>query len=811
MKKSKTQTFKQKKKLQQAILLHRKGNLEQAGKQYGDILKKDPHQPEALHCLGVICYQTGKFSQAIILIQQAIDINSENPFYHNNLGLCFAAACTFDKAITCYEKAIILDPSYFEAHYNLGTAFYAAGVFEKAVVFFEKAVHIQPENLAACTNLAASLNETGAYDRSVAVCEKALKTGPETIELLNNLGNALKNSGKAHKAVACFKKCLQQHPKNAQILCNLANALYDAGKSSESIEWFEKAIAANPSYGEAYNDMGVVFRGLRMEKKAAACFEKALELKPDDARALHNIGNLYKDAEMPGKAETYYKKAISKDPGLYKTHINLGIVLQEQNRCKEALSCYENAVQLKPDAGKPYSHMVHLLRENCNWDLLKPYEDKLTQLTQYALNTNKKPDEMPFLNLTRCQDPGLNLKVAAAWSRDIKRKVSHVDSDFTFHGKKEKDKLTIGYLSNNFKNHPTSHLVGGIFNLHDRNRFNVNCYSYGKDDNSYYRKKIQKECDRFVDIFENSHLEAARRIFNDGVDILVDLAGFMKGCRTEICALKPSPIQVRWLGMAGTSGADFYDYIILDPVVVPDSQMHHYSETLVHMPDCYQVNSSMPVIGSSVQREDVDLPEKAFVFCCFCSSYKIEPGLFDIWMTILKKTPESVLWLLKGNAHIVDHLTCRAESKGIDPGRLVFADKLKKEDHLARLRMADLFLDTQTVNGAATTSDALWAGVPVITIKGNHFASRMSSGILNAIGLNELSVCDAKTYQDMAIDFGNNPHKLDRLKQNLKRNIKTLPLFNASLFIKNMEKAYENMWDVFIRDKNKKMIRVSDL
>ncbi len=810
MKKQKSQSVILQKKLHKAILLHQKGNLDQARKQYAAILKKKPRQPDALHYLGVICYQTGELSKAVTLIQQAVDINPENPFYHNNLGLSFAGANAIDNAVSSYEKAILLDPGYFEAQYNLGTALYAKGEFKKAATCFENAVHIQPENPAAYSNLTASLNKTGDYDRSIEICEKALRQGPETIELLNNLGNALKNTGKAHKAVACFRKCLQLNPKNAEIFCNLANALYDTGKADKAIECFKKAIAVNPEYGDAYNDMGVVYRDLRMENEAAACYQKVLKLKPDDPMGLHNLGNLYKDAEMPERAEEYYKKAIWKNPGLFETHINLGIVLQEQKRHKEAFKCYENAVQIKPDSGKPYSHMVHLLRDSCDWEKLNHYDNKLTQLTEDALNINKKPDEMPFLNLTRNQNPDLNLKVAAAWSSHIKQKMAHLGSVFTFNGKKEKEKLTIGYLSNNFKDHPTSHLVGGIFKLHDRNRFYVNCYSYGKKDSSHYRIKIQKECDQFVDIFEGSHLEAAKRIFNDGVDILVDLAGFMKGCRTEICALKPAPIQVRWLGMAGTSGADFYDYIILDTVVVPDSQSRYYSETIVHMPDCYQVNSSMPVVDKPIERKDVDLPENAFVFCCFCSSYKIEPSLFDVWMNILKITPNSVLWLLKGNSQVVENLIHRAKQKGIAPDRLIFADKLKKEDHMARLRLADLFLDTTTVNGAATTSDALWAGVPGLTVKGKHFASRMSSGILKAVDLDELSVRDLKTYGEMAVYLGNNPNEIDRIKQKLASNIKTKPLFDAPLFVRNLEKAYEKMWDVFVKDENKKLIRVHE-
>jgi protein O-GlcNAc transferase len=371
-------------------------------------------------------------------------------------------------------------------------------------------------------------------------------------------------------------------------------------------------------------------------------------------------------------------------------------------------------------------------------------------------------------------------------------------------------KITIGYLSNNFKNHPTAQLIRGIFKLHDRNRFNVFCYSFGENDRSSYREEIRRDCDRFVDIIEMGHVEAARRIHEDGVDVLVDLCGFTQGHRLSIAALRPAPLQVRWLGMAGTCGVDFFDYLITDEIVTPPDATSCYSETFVFMPHCYQVNHAHHKIADIAwTREDLNLPIRGPVYCCFCTHYKIDPDLFDSWMNILKRVPGSVLWLLGGGADVQKNLRRSAETRGVDSQRIVFAPKLSKSEHLARLRMADLALDTHIVNGAITTSDALYAGVPVVTCRGTHFASRMASSILHAVSLDELVADDRSRYEMIAIRLGKDPSALTSLKARLCRNIFSQPLFDTRGFVRSMEQAYTEMWNRHRQGRPKRIIRAS--
>jgi len=369
----------------------------------------------------------------------------------------------------------------------------------------------------------------------------------------------------------------------------------------------------------------------------------------------------------------------------------------------------------------------------------------------------------------------------------------------------------VGYLSNNFKNHPTAHLIQGMFRHHNREKFDVFCYSYGEDDKSSYREKIKTECDRFIDVRTLSHAEAAKRIYDDQVDILVDLVGYMKANRLCIPALRPAPVQARWLGMAGTTGADFFDYLITDSIVTPQDHAPFYSETLVYMPHCYQINDNTRAIPNrDLKKADLGLPEDGFIFCSFNTRYKFDPVMFSCWMTILKQVPESVLWVLGGSKTAEKNLRQEAESRGVSCDRLVFAKKLPKDDHMARLCLADLALDTRIVNGAITTSDALWSGVPVLALQGSHFASRMSSSILSAVGLTEMVTHSLHDYEALAVRLANQPDKLYMTRQRLVKNRLTAPLFDTPRFVRDLEKVFKQMWGIYFSGDSPRPIKVQE-
>ena len=420
---------------------------------------------------------------------------------------------------------------------------------------------------------------------------------------------------------------------------------------------------------------------------------------------------------------------------------------------------------------------------------------------------------MPFVSISRSADPARNFAIAQSRSKGIAQGVSDIRKGLSFvFERSPRNKIRVGYSSNDFRNHPVAHLIAGLFELHDRDEFEVFAYSYGPDDSSSFRRRIEQSCDRFVDIRDFSHIDAARRIFEDKIDILVDLMGYTKNHRMQISALKPAPILTVYLGFPGTTGADFFDYILTDRLVTPEDHVKYYSEHVVHLPHCYLLNDHKAEISDKpISRRDVGLPEDAFVFCSFSQTYKIEPVMWEVWMGILRSVPGSVLWLSRGNETAQRNLKRQAGARGVDPDRIVFAEVLpKKPQHLARLRLADLFLDTRIYNAHATASDVLWAELPMITLQGSHFASRVASSILTAIGLPELITHDLDEYEALALRLARNPGELAAVGKKLSRNRLAEPLFDTPRFARNLESAYRQMWALYQDGNEPRQIEVAD-
>jgi protein O-GlcNAc transferase len=423
---------------------------------------------------------------------------------------------------------------------------------------------------------------------------------------------------------------------------------------------------------------------------------------------------------------------------------------------------------------------------------------------------------MPFLTFSLSDDPAYNYRVAKSWSDEISTQVRDwaeqsqtAVSASVSNQRQKKSRIIIGYLSADFKNHATAHLMLSLFGIHDRSGFKIIAFSYGNNDHSGYRKKIERDCDEFIDLYSLNDTAAARAINNAEVDILVEMKGYTDGNRLAICAHRPAPIQVAWLGFPGTTGADFLDYIITDPIVTPMAHARHFSEKFVYMPHTYQVNDChQKIAAANFSRQEFGLPQAGFIFCSFNEPYKIEPEMFEVWMNVLNKVPGSILWLLKKDRATEQNLKNEAGLRGVAAQRLIFADKLSKDRHLARLQLADLYLDTRIVNGHTTTSDALWAGVPVLTLQGKHFASRVSASLLTAVGLPELITSRLSDYEELTVHLATDPDKLMRIQEKLAQNRLTEPLFDTAKFTENLEKAYKMMWQIYLSGEAPRQIEV---
>ena len=698
------------------------------------------------------------------------------------------------------------------AELKKSVAFHRAGNLEKAATGYRGILEINPAHPDALHLLGMVASQKGDFQKAVRLIREAICEFPNSDIYANNLGNALARQNRIEEAVDAYREALRINPESVQAMNNLATNLKELGRVQEALDYFKRALAIDPQTAELHNNMGNALTEIGQLDAAVACFRKAIELKSDYAIAYNNLGSALKLKHCFEEAIDSYSRAVQADPDYAEAYNNLGETLADGGYPDEALVFFEKSFALKPGFSLAASNLRYALTRICKWDRLADLDRGLDQNSTVALFEGRRPPEDPFLNLVRHENPEWNYKIAAAWSHAIVKRVSHSISGFDFNDRMDKKKkLVIGYLAGNFHDHPMAHLITRLLALHDRKNFTVYCFSSGCDDGSDCRRRIVRNCDRFVDIRDLDHAAAAKSIHDARVDILVDLMGHTKGNRLEIAAQRPAPIQVRYLGMAGTTGAAFFDYLIADAVVIPETHFPYYSEKIVYMPHCYQVNDGEQASASQqIHRTDVGLPEQGFVFCSFNQPYKIDASVYGAWMRILRSVPDSVLWLQSNNSAAEENLRQAALHLHVEEDRIVFAKRVSKPQHLCRLKLADLALDTRMVSGAATTSDALWAGVPVLALKGNHFASRMSASILGAIGLPQMVARSLADYEELAIKLAMHGDKLDRLREQLVHNRKSTPLFDTGMFARHLESAYLQMWKRFLDVQQPRPFAVED-
>jgi predicted O-linked N-acetylglucosamine transferase (SPINDLY family) len=674
--------------------------------------------------------------------------------------------------------------------------FHKEGKLFKAKEIYQSILDREPQHPDALHLLGMLVAQQGEYEDAIKFVRKAIAQFPNSEVLYNNLGNILYKAGRLEEAKDAYQKSKKLHPDSFVAYNNLGINFRRLGKPLESIKFFKKALEIRPDSAEVYSDLGNVFSELNQFSSAIDCYEKAIKIKPGFAKAYNNMGSVLVHQDRYAEAIDYYCKAVENDLNYAEAFNNIGAAITDMGKPEEAIKFFQKALELKPESEIFLTNLYDTKRRTCDWQELDVLDNKLDAHACRSLETGTRSVEPPFLNLLRHDDLSFNYSIARSWSLDISRRMSAIKTDFDFRDRKKDQKtITLGYFSSNFRDHAMAHLMAGLFERHDRHRYRVFAYSNGENDGSDFRKRIEKGCDKFVDIRHQDHLKAAQTIYRDKVDILIDLMGYTKGGRMEIAALRPAPVQVRYMGMAGTTGSDFFDYLIADQTVVPVDHQGYYSEQLVYLPDCYQINDDQQKIANvQFNRKTLGLPEADVVFCSFNQPGKLDPVIFSAWMDILRAVPQSVLWLLAGSKAGEQNLLKEAEKLGIEARRLVFAGKLSKPEHLARLQLADLALDTRMVSGAATTSDALWAGVPVVTLQGRHFSSRMSASILKAAGLSTLITSDLHEYVNLSVALAKEKERLERIKSFIHTKVRKSSPFNSDDTAKQLDQSYEIMW-----------------
>jgi protein O-GlcNAc transferase len=642
---------------------------------------------------------------------------------------------------------------------------------------------------------AVTLHQQGHLADAERLYRQILAIAPQHFDALQLLGAIKIQQGHDAEGADLIAQALRINPNSARALLNLGFALLHLNRDDEAAASFGNALALNPVYVQAFYGRGAALAKLQRPQDALADFDRALGLRPDYADALIQRGHVLFDLNNYEQALTSYDRAVAVAPGNAEALNGRGAALHQLKRSEEALASFERVLAIEPDHPHAFGGALGSAMTSCDWPKRAKLEGELE-----ARITRGKSMVHPFLLLSCSDDPSLALQCAKKFVHD---RIPARPQPLWNGTVRPRDHIRIAYLSADFHEHPTAYLISELLERHDRAHFEVIGISFGPDDGSATRARIAAALDRFYDVRSKSDREIAVLLDELTVDIAIDLKGLTADCRPGILAHRPAPIAVSYLGFPGTMGADFIDYVIADETVLPFHQQPFFSEKIVHLPDCYQINDSLRSIAKSAPvRREAGLPEHAFVFCCFNNNHKIAAPVFDIWMRILRKIEGGVLWLLRADAVAERNLRREAAARGIDPARLVFADRVDLPEHLARHRLADLFLDTLPFNAHTTASDALWAGLPLLTCRGKSFQGRVAASLLQAIGLPELATDRLEDYEAMAVKLASEPPLLASLREKLGEHRRTHPLFDTDRFRRHIEAAYVTMWESSQRGEN---------
>jgi len=772
------------------------GRLKEAEEALERVVSLDPRHAAAAFQLGRVMRSCGRKADAVMAFQRCLDVDPKNLEAHLMLGIALREHNRHAEAEMALRDALELRPNHPPFLLELANALSGQGQPTAAMQALRAAIAADPAYALAHYNLGNLLREAGQLDEAVAAYEAAIRYKADYAESFYNLGVTLQKRGDSDRAIAAYRRAAELRPGHAGTFFNLGNELRNCNRLDEAIAAYHRAVAVKPGYAEANYNLGNLLRQLKRFDEAATAYRACLRAKPGYALATISLGRILRAQQKSAEAEQLYTEALRREPNDTNLLERLADVLRDQGKSGAAHLVYERILALQPDHAEALAGFVHLKASLCDWRNRDADFEQLMRVTQRQIAAGERTALSSFATLSRPLTPGIQLSVAHTWAEETKRLASEDKRllKFTFE-RPSKDRIRVAYVSSDFYNHATSHLIQGLFSRHDRSGFEIYAVSHGKNDGSSYRKRIEADSDRFIDVAAMTDRDAAQSIYDAGVDILVDLNGYTQNHRLGISALRPAPVIMTYLGFPGSSGADFIDYAIVDKIVVLRSEERFYSEKLVYLPNCYQVNDrEQPIDTAPIRRADCRLPEEGFVFCCFNNNYKLEPFIFDIWMRILKKVPGSVLWLLQLTPEFEGNIRREAGERGVDPDRIVFADKIGKARHLGRHRLADLFLDTRYYTAHTTCTDALWAGLPVLTCPGETFASRVSSSILLAAGLPELIAPDFGAYEARAVELAQRPAELQAFRESLAANRLTCPLFDTARFARNLEQGFRLVW-----------------
>lgn len=666
---------------------------------------------------------------------------------------------------------------------------FQGGNFESADLILKRVLQVDSKNLPALHILGLIKISQTNYREAAEYLARAARIHPNDASIQYNLAKALSDSGNDKDALAHHKKAVALAPNNPDAWLNYGKTASNLGRYEDALLWYGNALSLKPDYADALLNKGATLKELKRYEEAIAFAEQALSINPNLAEAWSNKGVALKALKRHDEAIVQYDKALSLKPDYYEAWTNKGTALHELKRYDEAIAHFQKALSINPDIDWVPGELLHAKMKISSWSGLA---ESLEDISKKVAANEKVAQPFPLLAFN---DDGL-----------LHKKCSEIFAHANYPSNptlglirrpSKKEKIRIAYFSPDFRNHPVSFLTSELFEIHDRGRFEVFAFSLQKAlDGDETNLRLRKGFDRFIEVDEMSDREIAQLARELEIDIAIDLAGPTQYARTGIFSYRAAPIQVNWLGYPGTIGANFIDYIVADKTVIPEHHQQFYTEKIVYLPNTYMVDDSKRTPSSRVfTREECGLPKSAFVFCCFNNDYKFNPQVLNSWARILLTAKNSVIWISENNEYFRANIETEFKARGIDSDRIIFAQREEMmADHLSRYALADLFLDTHPYNAHTTALDSLKAGVPVLTLMGQSFASRVAASLLNAIGLPNLIANTQEEYEALAIELAKNPQKLTDIKLKLVKNRLTAPLFNTRLFAKNLESAYIDMY-----------------
>lgn len=709
-----------------------------------------PHPLTALLQQAQALHQVGRWAEARHCYQQILAAQPDQLTVLNNLAVLEFQQGRYEAGIELLERCLRINPAQPIAHYSIGRALQLQQHTKEALAHYEQAIELKPDFAEALNNRGLLLQGQGYAAEALASYERALAAQPHYVEALNNRGSLLKEQGQLDEALDCFARALALQPQQPDLHKNHADVLAALRQSGAALQAYKQAIDLKPDFAAAYVNRGLLLLELRQPQEALNDQERALQAQPDSALALANRGN----------------------------------ALKALNRLDEALVSFRQALALQPDTPGLPGLILHTQMHLCDWRGIDEGMERLRTGLQRG-----QPVADPFTVLAALDDPGLQLQAARLQTQ---AKAPVRGAPLAPWPQVPGRKIRIGYYSADFHNHATMHLMAELFERHDRTRFEFHAFSFGRDSNDAWRQRAVAAFDRFHDVHQASDAEVVALSRQLQIDIALDLKGHTVDARPGIFERRAAPLQLNYLGYPGSMGADSIDYIVADPVLIPPASQAYYQEQVIYLPHSYQPNPAQKALAEEpANRAAAGLPAQGFVFCSFNNNYKITPAVFDSWMRILQATPGSLLWLFISGEQASAQLRREAAARNVDPARLLFASNLPNEEHLRRISLGDLFLDTWPCNAHTTASDALRMGLPLLTRRGKSFASRVAASLLQAVGLPELITENAAQYEALAIELAQQPERLAALRQRLRAQQPLSPLYDSGQLARNLEQAFE--------------------